>query len=142
MSSLSFGNIVSMLAVKHDLGAGERHRRWTSMRALTYLLLLVGCSPPSPAPVPGIAGKPRSYVEAILGPPLHVFSVDLDRPSPFQAFAVRCIPSALGSVHGLSMEELRWRDGDFHVAVFVVRPHGGDGFVVDSVRWHKSIIMC
>lgn len=71
-----------------------------------------------------------------------MFSVDLDRPSPFQAFAVRCIPSALRSVHGLSMEELRWRDGDFHVAVFAVLSNGGDWVVVDSVRWHKSIIMC
>lgn len=112
------------------------------MRALTWFLLLVGCSPPSPAPVPGIEGKPRSAVEAILGLPLHVWRVDLDQPNPFQEFAVRRVPPELRSVPGLTMEELRWRDGDFHVAVFVVRPHGGDGFVVDSVRWHKSIIMC
>lgn len=111
------------------------------MRALTLLLLLAGCSPPSPAPVPGIAGKPRSAVEAFLGRPLHVWSVDLERPNPFQALAVRCVPPGLRSVPGLAMEELRWQDGSFHVAVFVVRPPGGDWVVVDSVRWHKSVIM-
>ncbi|HMS02988.1 MAG TPA: hypothetical protein PKE51_08435 [Gemmatimonadaceae bacterium] len=54
---------------------------------------------------------------------------------------MRLIPAEWHASPGLSMEELRGQDGDFHVAVFVARRPAGDWVAVDSIRWHKSWIM-
>lgn len=111
------------------------------VRAVAWLLLAAACAPPDPAPVPGIEGKSRHTVEALLGPPGHVWQVDLELPSPFQRFAVQRVPAEWREGHGLAMEELRWQEGAYHTAVFVARRSGSEWFVVDSIRWHESVII-
>ena len=111
------------------------------MRLLASTFLLMACAPPAPSAVPGLAGKSRVEVLSYLGPPAHVWAVQLDSPTRFQSPAVAALSPEFTGVAGVTMEELRWEDGDFFVAVFVAKRPGGKWVVVDSFRWHKDIIL-
>ena len=88
-----------------------------------------------------MAGKSRVEVLSQLGPPAHVWPVQLASPTRCQLPAVGALPPEFAGVAGVTMEELRWTDGDFFVAVFVAKRPDGNWVVVDSFRWHKDFII-
>ncbi len=118
-------------------------RRWTDMRslALTSLLLLVGCGPPEPGAVPGLLGKSKTDLTARFGEPDTSSSVPLSSGQHTALYrpAVRALRQTLGS--DAVMEELRWTQGEFFLVVFCGKRPGGDWVVVDSFRWHRSIVI-
>jgi len=106
---------------------------------LLLLLLLAGCRPPEPGPVPGLLGKSKAAVVAQLGAPAASEPVGLDVLSNMRRPAVAALRDTLGA--DAIMEELRWTQGEFRVIVWVGKKPGGDWVVVDSFRWHQSIII-
>jgi len=111
------------------------------MRAIACLsvLMFAACAPPEPGPIPGLLGKTRLEVVAEFGAPERSWPVPLDSPLSIHKPVIRALPSDLVGVVGVEIEEMRWKHGDFLVAVFVARRPGKPWRVIDSFRWHNQI---
>lgn len=109
------------------------------LRGWTCLWLVVGCAPPEPGAVPGLLGQSRTDLVARFGEPDAAMRVDLDAHVELQASAVRALHRMLGP--DAIMDQLRWTQGEFLLAVFVGKRPGGDWVVVDSFRWHRTIVI-
>ncbi|MFQ5731360.1 MAG: hypothetical protein ACE5KM_05325 [Planctomycetaceae bacterium] len=112
------------------------------MVAVVSCLGVLGCEsePERPTKLRQFHGLTENIVVAKLGEPKSTLTFPMGKGQPeFRVELHRFYPPSNPANHKVLIKELRWRDGDYHMAVWF---HKVDGkwVALDSVKWHKSIV--
>jgi len=125
------------------------------MLRVVKLAIIVGCiigcvavvallcrspSPKSLTPIKKHVGRTLEEVVGELGQPAFSYSFTMGQPmDEMHVSLLNMFPPDKPGNKDIEIRELRWRDGDYFIALWFYQ-NEGKWLAVDGVRWHKNTV--